>query len=96
MKLAFTVAAIAILAASGTTAQTAQETMDTEGLSGFTNLEVALGREIARAGVPEECMGQMPMSVVRQISALAVTEGDTEETRDKVKLMIEEVCGNLD
>lgn len=85
-----------MLAASGATAQTAEETMDTEGLAGFTNFEVALGREIARAGVPEECMGQMPMSAVREIAALAATEGDTKETRDKVKVMIEEVCGNLD
>ena len=96
MKI-FVAAAVGLVMTAGwSSAQSAGEAFDAEGLAAFTQLELAMGNELRRAGVPEECLRSMPMGSVQKIAAYMLGEEDEHRRNAQVQLMLELVCGDID
>ena len=95
MKIVIAAAFSLALTAGWSSAQTAGEAFDAEGLAAFTKLELAMGNELRRAGVPEECLQQMPMRSVQKIAAYMLSEDNVDRRNSQVQLMLELVCGDI-
>lgn len=94
MQKFFSVVAVSALLAGAASAQTAGEVMDAEGLEGFSMLEIQVGRALMEVGVPTSCIGEMSMSDIRRIAALANTgEGASDSrTRREIGVIIDNAC----
>lgn len=94
MKISHVMASVFVLgSASVAGAETAADRFEAEGLSGFSNLQQAIGRELMRHGVPESCLMQLSMDEVGEISAIAAGgSADDADTRTAIKRVIEDSC----
>lgn len=77
--------------------QTAGDVFTSEGLKGFSNSQQAIGEALLRAGVPEDCLLQLTMNSVRQISAIVATGEETDrEIKTQIERILANTCGELD